>query len=166
MISKQQFLDSVAHEVKVCKHLYSKLTPGQMDYKPGENMRTTLELLRYLTFCGAGPTRALVQDDWSPITRYQEEASSMNAEEFGERMDAQLTEIQELLAGVPEADLKSREASLPWGVREPLGASLVNLPLKFLASYRLQLFNYAKASGAKQLSTYDAWLGMDKPPEK
>ncbi len=134
MISKQQFLDSVAHEVKVCKHLHSKLTPGQMDYKPGENMRTTLELLRYLTFCGAGPTRALVQDDWGPISRYQETASSMNAEEFGERMDAQLTEIQELLAGVSEADLETRDAPLPWGVREPLGASLVNLPFALVCA--------------------------------
>ncbi|MEE8143630.1 MAG: hypothetical protein V3T77_11060 [Planctomycetota bacterium] len=166
MISKQQFLDSVAHEVKVCKHIHSKLTPGQLDYKPGENTRTTLELLRYLTFCGAGPTRALVQDDWSPISRYQEAASSMSAEEFPEKMEAQLKEIHELLADVSEEDLQTREAPLPWGVREPLGASLVNLPLKFLASYRLQLFSYVKASGATQLSTYDAWLGMDKPEEK
>ncbi len=165
MISKQDFLDSIRYEVQICKHLHSKLTPQQLDYRPGENMRTTLELLRYLTICGTIPTQAMLQEDWSIVSRYQEAASTMAAEEFPERMDAELKEIQELLAEVSAEDLRTRQVPLPWNVKAPLGASLVNLPLKFLTSYRLQLFNYVKASGAAQLTTYNAWLGKDKPEE-
>ena len=162
MFSKKEFLESVAHEIHICKHLYGKLTPSGMDYRPGEKMRDTVELLRYLTFCGAAPTEALVHDDWSRIGPYQESASTMSGNEFPSRMDEQLKKIEETLGTITDADFE-RGCTLPWGATTPLGAALINLPLKFLASYRLQLFSYVKATGRPEISTHDAWLGVDTP---
>ena len=71
MYTKNDFLESVGHEIRVCQHLHSKLDPKKLDYQPGEGMRTTLELLQYLSWCAAGPTDALIHD-WSVIGKYQE----------------------------------------------------------------------------------------------
>ena len=61
MLTRDQYLDSVAREIDICKHLYTKVDPARLDWSPGENMRTTLELLRYLTFCGSGPADAVTR---------------------------------------------------------------------------------------------------------
>ncbi len=95
MITTQQFLGSLGHETKILKHLHSKLRDGNLDYAPGENMRSTLELMRYLSWAASGPADALVHGDWSRVSRYQERASEMSAEEFPSRVDEQLETIRE-----------------------------------------------------------------------
>ncbi len=165
MLNRDAFLESVAKETEICKHLATKIEDAGLTYTPGENMRETLDLMRYLTFAGAASADALVSKDWSVVGPYQEKASTMPAAEFPARMDAQLERIRDLVNSVPEAELETRDVPLPWGVDVKLGQGLVDTTLKFLASYRLQLFCYAKAAGARDLSTYNAWLGMDKPAE-
>ena len=165
MLTRQQFLESVAEEIKVCKHLYGKIDLGKLGYQPGENTRTTLEVMRYLTWCGSAPADALVNGDWSVLGPYQETASEMPAEEFPARMDAQRARIEELIGKVPEEELPTKEVTLPWGRTMTLGAALVNTTLKFLATYRLQFFNQIKCSGSADLNTYNVWMGMDKPEE-
>ena len=162
MYTTQDFLDALAHETHILKHLHGKLSSRDMEYQIGEEMRTTLELMRYLSFCAVAPTDALVHSDWSKIGPYREEASTMPAEEFPARLDSQLEKTRELVAGLSESDLQ-REAQLPWPATMLLGKSLVNLPQTFISTYRLQLFTHVKACGHPELSTHNAWLGIDKP---
>ena len=42
---------------------------------------------------------------------------------------------------------------------EPLGRALLEMPLKWMTAYRMQLFLYAKAAGAVDLTTADNWRG-------
>src|SRR5205814_980033 len=55
MMTKEEFLDSCAHETRVIRHLAGKILPGGLDWKPTPVQRTTLELLRYLTSCAIVP---------------------------------------------------------------------------------------------------------------
>ena len=162
MLTIDQFVESCARETEVLKHLYTKLDSSKLDYSPGENQRNTLDLMRYLSWCGSGCADALINDDWSVVGKYQEAGSTMKAEEFPARLDAQLARIKELAATVKDSDL-TKEVSLPWGVKSPLGLSLVELVGKFLAAYRLQLFSHVKTNGDTSISTHNAWLGIDNP---
>lgn len=163
MFSKENFLDAIATETRLCKHLHGKIDDDQLDYRPGEGMRTSLELLRYLTYNAAGPMHSLIHGSWDSMGARIEQASTMTAAEFPGRMDAQLAECRELAAGLSAEDLESRRVTLPWGEEGMLGSVLVNIVLRFLTAYRMQLFLYAKASGHPELSTHNCWLGADAP---
>lgn len=165
MLTKEQFLASAATEIKICKHLYSKLTPEQLAYSPGEGMRSTLDTLRYLTYCGVVPASAVLRGDWEIAGKTAAATADMSAEEFPQRMDRQLQELTDLLGAVDDDELQSREVVLPWGATGLLGPVLVDTSLKFLTAYRMQLFLLAKASGSNALNTMNCWLGMD-PPSK
>ena len=162
MFNKSHFLDSLRHETKVCRHLFGKLDEDQLTYRPGESMRSTLELLRYLTYCAVGPAQSLVQGDWAVYKERVVAAESLDAAQFPAAMDRQLQELEELLAQLSDEDLLQREATLPTGVRQSLGAALVNMSLKYLSTYRMQLFLYAKASGSAGLDTWNNWAGQDR----
>ncbi len=161
MFTKQDFLAAVAHETHVLKHLHSKLSDDQLTYSPGENIRNTLDLMRYLAWCGQLPVDAMLNNDWSLVDRYRGAAESMTAEQFPEFLDRQLARIRELLEPLSDDDLAARDCELPWGEKRKLGEALVSLSLQFLCAYRLQFFNHLKASGCTELATPNAWLGMD-----
>lgn len=165
MLTKQEFIDMLADEMRVCQHIATKIDPKQLDFRFSEGQRTTLELMRYLSYCGSGTIAAIVGDDWSVFGPLSEAASTMSFEEFPARMDDQIAKIRADLADVPEADFTERRVTMPWGSESSLGAALVGTALQFLVAYRLQLFTHAKTMGASDLSTYDAWMGIDKPAE-
>ena len=168
MYTKQNYIDSVAHETNVIKHIYSKATPAQADYRPAEGIRSNLELAQYLAYSAIVPTKCLLDGDWSTAGDLLEESSTMKWEEFPARMDAQLEAVKKMMADVPDGDLLSREAPMPWGVNVPLGAGLIDSTVKFMSSYRLQFFNNVKISApadapGKKMGTANAWLGVDQP---
>ena len=84
------------------------------------------------------------------------------ADGFVEAMDRQKAELIAFFKGIPEERFASAEGLLPAGASMPLGAALMNGPLKWLTAYKLQLFLYAKAAGADEISTVNAWAGVDK----
>lgn len=162
MFGREDFLHAIAEETRICKHLHSKLQADKVDYKPCEGTRNTLELMQYLTCCGSVPAEALIENDWSKAGGHLETAKSMTFADFPAHMDRQQQAIENMLADLSDADLH-REVGLPWGEDTKLGPGLVNTSLRFLASYRLQLFNHAKAAGAADIGTLNAWRGMDAP---
>jgi len=163
MYTAQQFLDSIAHETRVCQHLATKVDPQQLDYRPVEGSRSTIELMRYLTWCVEAPVEALLNKDWSKVSQYAESTNEMTLEQFSEAMDQQLAKTKEWIGGISEEEFMSRSALMPWGAEVPLGAALVDTTLKFISAYRLQLFQCIKVCGATELGTANAWLGVDAP---
>ena len=162
MYDKNAFLESMEAETRLCKHLHTKIDAVALDYALGKNMRNTRELLGYLSAAGVGPTEALVANDWAGVGKHIERSKGVTLESFPAAMDEQMAEVRKLVEPLTDADF-DREASFPWGGSARLGVALVDVPLKFLASYRLQLFCHIKASGQSGLDTFNAWLGMDRP---
>jgi hypothetical protein len=161
MITKDQLVASMLHECDIIEHLYSKLPHGSLDYRPSEKQRSTLELLRYVAMCGIGGIRSLNEGNWRIFNEYAKDLERMSPDGFPAALKRQREEIRAFFESVTEDDLRTREAKLPAGAIQPLGTALINGPLKWLSAYKLQLFLYAKASGARDIGTSNAWAGVD-----
>jgi len=161
VITKEQVSSAMTRECDICLHLFSKLNPDAYDYRPSASQRTTLELLRYLASCGIGGLRAMANADWKLFNEELARNHEMPADGFPAAMTRQKQAIEQFFASTSEATLETKEAKMPGGGTLPLGAGIINGPLKWLAAYKLQLFLYAKATGAHQLGTANAWAGID-----
>lgn len=163
MFSKAQLINSLETETKVIKHLWGKIPPDKADYAPAQKMRTTLELLQYMTYCASGVAKVLANNSWELIGAYREQASKLSWDEIPAALDRQLIEFKETLAGITEDKLLYDERTMPWGTTAKLGQFMVDMPLKFMTAYRMQLFVYAKTAGLADLNTGNCWLGVDMP---
>lgn len=164
MISKQFLLDGMLHECTVTQHLFSKFRPDGFDYRPSGEQRTTTDLLRYLSVIGIAGTTCIAEQDWKRFGEFTARSAALAPADFVPAMDRQKAELVAFFAGVTEQDLETRQGALPGGAKLPLGAALMNGPFKWLTAYKLQLFLYAKAAGARDIGTLNAWQGKDKPP--
>ncbi|MEO8381801.1 MAG: hypothetical protein ABI779_19220 [Acidobacteriota bacterium] len=166
MITKERFAQSMARDCDMIVHLFSKLPAGSYDYRPSPEQRSTLELLRYLAVCGIAGITAMAAGDFKLFGPFSERVKDMAAEEFPAAMERQKQEILAFFDSVSEETLLTQEAPVPGGVQMPLGAALLVGPAKWLAAYKMQLFLYAKASGATELKTANLWRGSDPAPPK
>ncbi len=161
MISKDQFAAAMLRECDICVHLFSKLGPEAMDYRPSPAQRSTVELLRYLSICATAGLDCMAAADWKRFSEHSAKVKEMAAEEFPAAMARQKAAIETFFAATSEEALRTQEAPLPGGRGlMPLGAAILNGPFKWLSAYKLQLFLYAKANGAA-IGTVNAWAGMD-----
>ena len=164
MLSKTDFIISIQKEIEISKHLYSKIPSDGFDFKPTENQRTTLELLRYLSMCGCASTDVLVHDsDWKLWKPYGEKSATLKGEDFPAAMDEQGAIIIKMIEGIPEGDFHSRIVKHPSGEEMPLGIGLIRMPYSWLVAYRMQLFLYLKQMGI-DIGTSNNWRGKDKAP--
>ncbi len=161
MITKEQLLQSMRHEVKVIKHLATKVPPDRLDFRPTPGQRSTLELLRYMTTMAIVPGLAAVKGDWDHAEALESESENVTLETFPDAMDRQMTALAALLERVDPDTSTTTPATLPWGTPTALGPALVDMVLKPLVAYRMQLFLYAKQSGAPSLGAANCWVGVD-----
>ena len=165
MITKDQLAESMLRECDIIIHLFTKLPEGALEYRPSPEQRSTLELLRYIAICGVAGIRCMSASDWKLFRTYGERVSQMEAAEFPAAMERQKSEIAEFFASVSEDTLGTQQAPMPGGAMLPLGAAILNGPLKWFAAYKMQLFLYAKATGATELKTQNLWRGTDPTPK-
>lgn len=163
MISKSALCASMTRECDIAIHLHGKLTPGAHDYRMSPTQRSTLETMRYLSYCGIGGIEALASGGWTKWSERIATSERMTVEEFPAAMRRQKTEIEDFFASISEGTLASQSAKPPGGEVCPLGTALMDGPLKWLVAYKMQLFLYAKASGATEIGTSNAWGGRDMP---
>lgn len=161
MITKQQYQESLLHEIKVIKHLATKALPETYDYKPTEGQRTTLELMQYLSHIGGTLLEAVIKEVRPDFAGVGAKAQEVTPENFASHMDAQAEKIKTLLAEMPDADV-NKEYDM-WGNGHPQtkGVLLIDSILKNMVAYRMQLFLYIKASGRHDIGTAEAWRGED-----
>jgi len=170
MAFKEYILDAIIADLSICQHLYSKIPEGTMDKRPREGMRSTLELLQYLSCTASITIESFVNGGWSKpanIARVKEKrdkSATLDPKDFVAAVEEEKQTITELLQSLSDEDILTMETTLPWGVKVKLVEALINNTLKYIAAYRLQLFLYAKMWGA-EISTPNAWLGKDPKPK-
>jgi hypothetical protein len=162
MITKDQLAASMLRECDICRHLFTKLGPDSLTYRPSPGQRTTLELLRYLSICGISGIRCMAEGNWKIFSEYAERVKDMPAEEFPAAMQRQAEDIAAFFASINEETLETQQAPIPGGGTLPLGVAILGGPFKWLAGYKLQLFLYAKAAGVTEIGTANAWAGIDR----
>lgn len=163
MLTKSEFKEVVSEELRVLRFLGGKIDASKMDWRPSPGQRSIQETMAYLSFCGIGPAKALMANDWSGIGSLAESFAKVDKGGFLKALDSQEAELHSLFDAIPEGDLEGREVDLPWGKKAPLGEALMSTTNRFLTAYRMQLFLFMKASGQEEMGFHEAWLGMDKP---
>ena len=163
MITKQQLADAMIKECDICIHLHSKLGADSAEYRPGPGQRSTVELLRYLAASAIGGMTSLKANDWNNYGEYAGRVKDMTVAEFPAAMTRMRDEIKAFFANTTDAELQ-QDATMFGGYKAPLAYAILIGPFKWLTAYKLQLFLYAKASGAAAIGTSNAWGGMDAKP--
>jgi predicted enzyme related to lactoylglutathione lyase len=158
---KNYLLRCIETEIGSCKHLYTTIPEGMLDFRPRENMRTMEELLRYLTWTGVSTIAHYLNDLPEGITHARKYYSERNADldlcTFPVAMDAQMAEIRAKLAAITDEELITRRVMYPWGVETSLGEAIVETTVKWLSAYKMQLFLYIKMAGS-DINTMDCWI--------
>jgi hypothetical protein len=166
MFTKDELKQAIAEEIRLARHLSSKLSDVDESYTPSPNMRTLRDLLGYLSVCALAPADALVKDDWSVVPTWQARAKGVGKQGFDAAMARQGEEVAALIDAIPDKDYASRQVRLPWGESVRLDKGLYLCSVRFLVAYRMQLFLYLKQAGHDELGTANAWRGMDAAPPK
>lgn len=165
VLTKDELITKLQHEVRVLLHLASKVDPAKLDYRPTPKQRSLLELLQYLTIMGPIHGRVIKagvfeMDSWRNAWRTEEAAAkARNLEQIKEAIGKQSALFAELLGSCSDADL--RVTIEMFGSKASRGSWMVSLVLCHYAAYRMQLFLYLKACGHEELNTMNLWGGMD-----
>ena len=159
---KQHLLNSIEKEINICRRLYTKIPSDQMNFRPKEGIRSTLELLQYLGCIGTLMLtywlKGSVTDFRTLYGKKMDDAKQMSHEQFLTAMDEQLATMKELFK-ISEEDLFQKEITYPWsGSKDSLGEGIIATSIKWLAAYKLQLFLFIKLSSDMVLTTADAWV--------
>jgi len=169
MITKAQFIDTLEREMNSIKHLYEKIPAGAMDWKPLEDMRSTRQLLQYLSFIGTAHMD-LYLNEWPSLQEaiekvkvHGEESSKLEPEDFVAAIDKQFAMMKSKIGAIPEADFQTRETMDFGGNKLPLPVALLG-DLRNFTAYRHQLFLYCRMNGAK-INTTNNWRGVDPQPK-
>ncbi len=154
---KEELIQSIRHEFGIIRRLATRARSDAAGWRPTPGQRSLLELLQYLTVCAIVPAAYLRDGNWDAGCGLEEAAKAVGLAEFDRAMRAQLEAVVEIVERVPHADLAGKETALPWGTRVTVGAALLEMVLKPLVAYRMQLFLYLKQSGQADLGPYDCW---------
>lgn len=145
---KQHLLNNIEREINICRRLYTKIPPGQMDFRPKEGIRSIGELLRYLTIVGVIMPAFWLKNDNTDFDTFfdkiNKKSKAMPYEQFPTAMEEQKATLRDLFDQINEEDLIHREVVYPWGGQAPLGEAITATTIKFLTGYKLQLFLFIK----------------------
>ena len=157
MFSVESFIRAYAKESQITIDLFHKMPTGALDYRPTLSQRSTTELLRYLSYGPYNVVRRVLAGDWSLGRSVNEVTKDMPVSDFPRLMQWQSDEVARLMRAANPVALENEDFTFPWGETMKKGEGLVNQPLRWLTGYRMQLFLYLKAAGAKELGTKDLW---------
>ena len=161
VLTKPELIASLQHEAHVLLHLAGKIDRAKLDYRPTPRQRSTLELLKYLSFMGPVMVEAAKQGgfDTAAWTAAELEAQSRDLDGTVAAIAAHRDTYASLLSDWSDEDF--RVGIEMFGRKTTRGAFLVNTVLCGYAAYRTQLFLYLKACGREEMNTMNLWAGVD-----
>ncbi|MBT3232724.1 MAG: hypothetical protein HN356_07905 [Calditrichaeota bacterium] len=165
MLSKTDLLEAILQECDICIHLYGKIPEGGLEYRPSSEQRNTLELLRYISFCGLGFASAMIDGSWEGYSEIAGKAEMLEPDNFPAAMEEQKKRLSEVFNNLSDEDFADKEATLPWGNTVKLCRALLDISYRVLSGYRMQLFLYVKAAGNHDIGTPNCWAGADAQME-
>lgn len=158
---KDMLLKSIIKEMRIVKRLATKIPADKHDFRKKEGMRSTLELLQYLSGCGTGMIRYWYRTDGSDFKTFmagiRKPAEEITVANFPKVMDEQIDMITKLFANISEDDLLNKQIDYPWGETAVLAEGILETAVKWLTAYKMQLFLSLKLSSEEQLATPDLW---------
>lgn len=165
VLTKAELIASLQNEVRILLHLATKIDRDKLDYRPTPKQRSTIELLRYLSFMGPVLVDAAAAEKFDPAAwgTAEQAAAGRDLDQTLDAISAMSVHYNNVLGSLSDSDFRT-EIEI-FGRRHSRGAFLVNVVLAGYAAYRTQLFLYLKACGREELSTMNLWGGMDPAPK-
>jgi len=112
MSRKEQILNILDKETNVCKRLCTLIPETMFNYKPYEGMRTTLELLQYMSWCSGSCIESYVERDEEVrkgiYGKNEVYGELMKPGEFLSRKDEQMEKMRSLLNNVTDDDMLTK----------------------------------------------------------
>lgn len=162
MISKEQYIEALAKELEIIKHLGEKIKPEQLSHKPTDAQRTMQELMTYLSVIFIAGADSIATGDPDGYKKHFG-GPVPTIENFISMIDEEEKKVIALLTPLSEEELAT-DVTL-WGRTQSRTLHLIGL-LKMAAAYKMQLFLYMKQSGTSDIGTSNLWAGMDTPPKE
>ncbi len=160
---KQHLIRCIGREIQLAKQLIPYIDETKLDYRMFEKTRSTLELMQYLSSIGSCMMQyyagGMTNEDWKTV---DEKNKSVTLQNFGERMDGQQKTILGFFEKISDEDLLNVEVELFWKEKMPLGMAIMQGPVRWLATYRMELFKLLKVSGRPEMSTKQAWYPLSE----
>jgi len=167
-MNKELLLNNIIKEMKIVRRLSTKIPADQIDFRPKEGMRSSLELLQYLSSCGTGTLRYWYRNEDSDFKTFfgglRAHSQSITQGNFIPAMDAQIELATKLFDSITEDDLQNKIVDYPWGEKAPLGEAIIATCIKWLTAYKMQLFMNLKLSSEEKLGTPDLWRTTQLEP--
>lgn len=162
MFTKQDIINSLAREASLLKHLYEKVTPEMLDYRPSEKQRSIRELLIYMTTMGSNLVHALEEEkyDFEKMKEISAQQTARGVENFSEMLNEQLTIMTEFINGQTDENL-SKVLDLFGNGGQSIKSWILEVMLKNFPAYRMMLFLLLKGAGAHHLGTSNVRGGRD-----
>jgi hypothetical protein len=156
---KDHLLLNLEREIYLLKRLAPMIEEKDLEFRQAEKLRSTYELMQYLSRVGAFMFRWMLVNDITPEVRKEaaDYSATLTIQNFSERLDEQMALMKKYMDGLSEEDLMTKKVMLPWKEEMVLGAAIINAPVKWLATYRMELFRNLKLNGRPELSTAHAW---------
>ena len=161
VLTKDELIAALQNEVRILLHLAGKVDRHHLDYRLTPSQRSTLELLRYLTFMGPELIKS-IRDGKFDMGSFEAVGSTVAGLGFDEtvaRIQALPQQYAELIGAISDEDLRAPLEM--FSRKSSRGALLVNIVLCHHTAYRTQIFCYLKACGREELSTSNLWAGRD-----
>lgn len=163
VLSKVELIHLLQHEVHILLHLTTKIDRAKLDYRPTGKQRSTLELLRYLSFMGPEIVADVKNGSFDPAKwgAAQKAADGKDFDQVLETIGGLSEKFASLVNSMPDADFRT-EIEM-FGNKASRGAQIISIVLAGYAAYRTQIFLYLKSCGREELGTMNLWAGMDAP---
>ena len=164
-MNKQFLLNNIIKEMKIVRRLSTKIPADQINFRPKEGLRSSLELLQYLSSAGTGMILFWYRKNNSDFKTFfgglREQNQTVTHDNFISVMDAQIKLVTELFENISEVDLLTKEVDQPSGEKILLGDAIIASSIKWLTAYKMQLFINIKLSSEEKLTTPDLWRLTD-----
>jgi hypothetical protein len=164
VLSKDELIRLLQHEVDVLVHLAGKVDARSLDYKPTPKQRSTIEWLRYMAVMGPGliaaaKTGAFDREAWGAANAA---LASMSIEQVIAKIAEQKALFAQEIGAMSDADFRG-EIEM-FGQKQSRGYFIVHMIYGGYAAYRTQIFNHLKITGREELGTANLWRGVDPAP--
>lgn len=159
---KDFLLKSIIKDLKVLKRLAGKVPEDQMDFRPKEGVRSTEELLQYLSYASTAILQYWLDNPDQVefrtfMTKVSDQSKNLKKEDFPQVFENQAAVAEKLFSRFSDEELLTKEVVHPSGTTFKLGEAIIETSVKWLAAYKMQLFLYLKMSTDHLLTTPDLW---------
>ena len=146
-------MEGITREFEILKHLGSKVTKKNAEFKLSEEQRSIEELEHYIVTSFPAQISLMVEGIRN-LDKYMEKSQAITKFTWKRFV----IELNKALRAIKKEIRTVKGKARKEGTR---GSFLIDYVFAFLGAYKMQLFLQLKASGLTELTTSNVWGGRD-----